>query len=400
MPSDRAGCHGVRMTSAVRVVMAEDSPLLRAGLTRLLAGEDGVELLAAACDLDQLLAAVDEHRPDVVLSDVRMPPTGTDEGVRAAEALRSSHPGTGVLLLSQYDEPSCARRLLEAGAAGRGYLLKDRVSDPDALVAALRTVAQGGSVVDPLVVDGLLRRRDDAAQMTTVQRRVLLELAKGHDEQAVAALLGMSVAAVAAEVSGLSGVLGLRGASGLDGTSEVLSELLSVPAVGGRLATVVFTDVVASTQVLSQVGDAAWQRLLRRHDALTSELVVRHGGEVVSRAGDGMLALFGSAAGALAAAHAMVEEVAALGLQLRVGMHAGEVQVDRSGASGIAVHVGARVLSACAPGQVLLTSTVADLLAGTALRLVEQGHQELRGVAGSWLLLEALRTPVPDGAAF
>jgi DNA-binding NarL/FixJ family response regulator/class 3 adenylate cyclase len=387
-----------RMTSPVRVVMAEDSPLLRAGLAKLLSAEDAVELLAVAADLDELLAAVEQHRPDVVLSDVRMPPTGTDEGVRAAELLRASHPGIGVLLLSQYDEPSCARRLLEAGASGRGYLLKDRVAEPAQLAAALRTVAEGGSVVDPVVVDGLLRRRDEAQEMTTVQRRVLLELAKGHDERAVASLLGMSPAAVAAEVVGLTGLLGVPAVSGVGAASALLSELLAVPAFGGRLATVLFTDIVRSTEVLAQMGDVAYEQLLRQHDALTSEHVLRRGGSVTSRAGDGMLALFPSAAAAVAAAHAMVEQVAQLGLQLRVGLHAGEVQVDRSGASGIAIHVGARVLEACDPGQVLLTSTVADLLAGSSLTVVERARRTLRGVPGEWRLLEAVAGP-QKGAA-
>ena len=378
------------MTSPVRVVMADDSPLLRAGLAQLLSADPALELLAVAGDLDELLAAVDQHRPDVVLSDVRMPPTGTNEGVRAAELLRSSHPGTGVLLLSQYDEPSCARTLLQGGASGRGYLLKDRVAEPAQLAAALRTVAEGGSVVDPVVVDGLLRRRNETREMTDLQRQVLLELAKGHDQPAVAGLLGMSQDAVAAEISELTALLGVEAVSGVGAASALLSELLAVPAFGGRLATVLFTDVVGSTEVLAQVGDVAWEQLLRQHDALTSEHVLRRGGTVVSRAGDGMLALFPSAAAAVAAAHTMVEQVASLGLQLRVGLHAGEVQVDRSGASGIAVHVGARVLEACAPGQVLLTSTVADLLAGSALEVVDRGRHPLRGVPGEWRLLEAV----------
>lgn len=378
------------MTSPVRVVMAEDSPLLRAGLAQLLAADAAVELVAVAADLDELLAAVEQHRPDVVLSDVRMPPTGTNEGVRAAELLRSSHPGTGVLLLSQYDEPACARRLLEGGASGRGYLLKDRVAEPAQLVAALRTVATGGSVVDPVVVDGLLRRRDEARQMTSVQRQVLLEMAKGHDETAIATLLGVTPAAVAAEVASLIGLLGVADVAGVGAASAVLSELLAVPASGGRLATVVFTDIVGSTEVLGQMGDIAWEQLLRQHDAATTEQVLRRGGSVTSRAGDGMLALFPSATAAVDAAHAMVEQVARLGLQLRVGLHAGEVQVDRNGASGIAIHVGARVLDACSPGQVLLTSTVADLLAGSPVEVVERGRRTLRGVPGQWQLLEAL----------
>lgn len=370
--------------------MAEDSPLLRAGLAQLLSADPGVDLLAVAADLDELLAAVDEHRPDVVLSDVRMPPTGTDEGVRAAEQLRLAHPGVGVLLLSQYDEPACARRLLEAGASGRGYLLKDRVAEPAQLVAALRTVATGGSVVDPVVVDGLLRRRDEARQMTSVQRQVLLEMAKGNDEASIARLLGVPPAAITAEVASLTVLLGVADVAGVGAASAVLSELLAVPAFGGRLATVVFTDIVGSTEVLGKVGDVAWEQLLRQHDAQTAEQVLRRGGSVTSRAGDGMLALFPSAASAVQAAHAMVEQVSRLGLQLRVGLHAGEVQVDRNGASGIAIHVGARVLDACGPGQVLMTSTVADLLAGSSVEVVERGRQALRGVPGDWQLLEAV----------
>ncbi len=396
MPAAAGGANVVGMTSPVRVVMAEDSPLLRDGLARLLSADPGVELLAVAADLDELLAAVQQHRPDVVLSDVRMPPTGTDEGVRAAELLRATSPGVGVLLLSQYDEPSCARRLLAAGAAGRGYLLKDRVAEPAQLVAALRTVAEGGSVVDPVVVDGLLRRRDEAQEMTSVQRQVLLELAKGHDEQTVAGLLGMSPAAVAVEIAGLTDLMGVAVASGIGAASALLSDLLAVPAFGGRLATVLFTDIVGSTSLLAEIGDAAWGQLLGQHDAMTAEHVVRRGGSVMSRAGDGMLALFPSAAEAVAAAHAIVAAAGSLGLELRAGLHAGEVQVDRNGPSGIAIHVAARVVEASGPGQVLLTSTVATLLAGGTLQVRDQGSRVLRGVPGEWQLLEALPRHLAD----
>ena len=114
----------------IRVVLAEDNLLAREGLRALLGDADGIELVAVCVDYDELLAAVDEHRPDVVLTDIRMPPTGTDEGVRAATVLRRTHPGIGVVVLSQYDDPEFALAVLEAGSRGRAYLLKERMSDP------------------------------------------------------------------------------------------------------------------------------------------------------------------------------------------------------------------------------------------------------------------------------
>src|SRR4051812_28608963 len=136
----------------VRVVVADDNFLLREGLERLLATVDDLEVVASVGDLDALLAAVEEHRPDAVLADIRMPPTHTDEGVRAALAIRAEHPATGVVMLSQHASPSYAFALLGETTTGIGYLLKDRVSDVDQLAGALRTVATGGSVIDPLVV--------------------------------------------------------------------------------------------------------------------------------------------------------------------------------------------------------------------------------------------------------
>ena len=144
---------------ALRVVVAEDVLIVREGVLRMLGFQDDVEVVAAVDDLPQLLAAVDEHQPDVVLTDIRMPPTGTDEGIQAALTLRDTHPELGVVVLSQHIEASWALDLFARGSERRAYLLKERVSEPGQLVAAIREVAGGGSVVDPKVVESLLGSR-------------------------------------------------------------------------------------------------------------------------------------------------------------------------------------------------------------------------------------------------
>ncbi|WP_158843779.1 response regulator [Saccharothrix deserti] len=171
----------------MRVVIAEDSTLLREGLTRLLA-EAGFDVVAAVEDAPALLASVDEHRPDVAVVDIRMPPTHTDEGLRAAVALRRQYPETGVLVLSQYVRVSYAAELLDEGVDGVGYLLKDRVSDLAEFAAAIRRVGAGGSAFDPEVVSRLLgRRRDDSdSRLTERERAVLALMAEGRTNQAIA----------------------------------------------------------------------------------------------------------------------------------------------------------------------------------------------------------------------
>src|SRR5919202_2697604 len=142
----------------IRVVLAEDNLLVREGVRRLLETRKDatIEVVASCGDLDSLLEAVEAHQPDVVLTDIRMPPTHADEGLQVAAQLRKSHPQVGVVLLSQFDAPAYARALLEEGSAGRAYLLKERVSDPEQLVGAIREVARGGSVIDPKVVETLV----------------------------------------------------------------------------------------------------------------------------------------------------------------------------------------------------------------------------------------------------
>jgi DNA-binding NarL/FixJ family response regulator len=197
-----------------RIVVAEDSLLVREGISAVLAGQDEVEVVALCRDYDELMAAVVSTAPDVVLTDIRMPPTGTDEGIRAASALRHDHPGTGVVVLSQYAEPSYALELLDAGSEGRAYLLKERLSDPDQLMDAIRAVARGGSVVDPKVVDTLVAGRAKAASsplrhLTPREREVLAEIAQGKNNAAVASSLVLSERAVEKHINSLFAKLGL-----------------------------------------------------------------------------------------------------------------------------------------------------------------------------------------------
>jgi DNA-binding NarL/FixJ family response regulator len=199
---------------ALRVVLAEDNYLVREGVRRLLEGDGGIEVAATCPDLDSLFAAVEEHRPDVLVTDIRMPPTGTDEGIRAAGVLRDAHPGLGVVVLSQYDEPEYAVELLARGAAGRAYLLKDALGDTDDLVRAIREVAAGRSVIDPHVVEGLVasRARSSASPVRRLSPReldVLSHMAQGRSNEAIATTLFISVRVVEKHISAIFSKLGL-----------------------------------------------------------------------------------------------------------------------------------------------------------------------------------------------
>jgi len=197
----------------IRVVLAEDHYLLREGVRRLIDAQPELELAAVCEDFDSLIAAIDIHRPDVVLTDIRMPPTGTNEGIRAAEHLRRSHPEAGVVVLSQYADPEYALQFLEHGSKGRGYLLKERVSDLDQLLAAIQEVARGGSVIDPKVIDALVTARSKAqsplTDLTTRESEVLSEMAQGKNNAAIATTLVLSERAVEKHINSLFSKLGL-----------------------------------------------------------------------------------------------------------------------------------------------------------------------------------------------
>jgi DNA-binding NarL/FixJ family response regulator len=198
----------------MQVVFAEDNYLVREGTAALLAEVEDLELVAAVSDADALLAAVEEHKPDAVLTDIRMPPTHTTEGIDAARRIRAEHPDTGVVVLSQYAEEDYAYELLKDGAEGLGYLLKERVADVEEIVRALRDVAAGGSVLDPKVVEGLVSRREREAQsplahLTEREREVLSLMAEGKNNAAIAKSLYLSERAIEKHINSLFHKLGL-----------------------------------------------------------------------------------------------------------------------------------------------------------------------------------------------
>ncbi len=195
----------------MRVVLADDSVLLREGIARLL--EDvGFEIVAQSGTAEDLLRQVPMHKPDVAIVDIRMPPTHTDEGLRAAQEIRQRFPDVGVLVLSQYVEPAYAMVLLAESAEGVGYLLKDRVSDVDEFVAAVRRVGEGGSALDPAVVSELVGRRrsyDPLAELTPREREVLDLMAEGKSNQAIAEALFVTLPAVERHVTSIFSKLNL-----------------------------------------------------------------------------------------------------------------------------------------------------------------------------------------------
>jgi DNA-binding NarL/FixJ family response regulator len=199
---------------AIRVVFADDNFLVRQGTAALLAESAEIDLVAVVADPAGLLAAVVELAPDVALTDVRMPPTWTDEGLQAAKLIRRGHPGTGVLVLSQYVEPVDVLELFADGVAGLGYLLKDKVADLEELVTALRTVSRGGSALDPLVVEALMARRSaqERSPLGTLTERelaVLAEMATGRNNVAIARALRISERSVEKHINALFGKLGV-----------------------------------------------------------------------------------------------------------------------------------------------------------------------------------------------
>ena len=219
----------------ISVVLGDDSFLAREGIARVLESIEDVELVATCVDLDELRAAVERETPDVVVTDIRMPPTNTDEGIRLARELRSTHPEVGVVVLSQHAEPSYAMALFAEGSEQRGYLLKERVKDEEELARALREVAAGGSLVDPRIVDRLVSARLDQDpgldRLTPRERQILAMIAEGRSNNAIADTLMVTKRAVERHINGIFVKLDLGEAS--DVNRRVKAALLYLTGEAG-----------------------------------------------------------------------------------------------------------------------------------------------------------------------
>ncbi len=198
----------------IRLVLAEDHYLVREGVRRLLEAQPGFEIAAVCGDLDSLLEAVDREGPDVVVTDIRMPPGHSDEGIQAARRIREKHPAIGVVILSHYANPSYALALLDTGSAGRAYVLKERVHDLDQLVAAIRAVSEGGSMIDPKVVEALVAERvrtptSPLSELTSRERDVLRKMAEGRNNASIGADLFVTERSVEKVIHSIFMKLGL-----------------------------------------------------------------------------------------------------------------------------------------------------------------------------------------------
>lgn len=216
------------------VVVADDALIAREGIVRVLEFADGVDVVATCCDYDEVIEAVDRLEPDVLVTDIRMPPTGTDEGIRAAIELRGRHPELGVVLLSQYVEPEWAVEFLGDGTAKRAYLMKERVGEPGQLVDTIRQIAAGGSAVDPMVVEALIEGRSrppssPVDRLTPREREVLSLIAEGKNNAAIADQLVLSSRAVEKHINSVFSKLDLS--ADADAHRRVAAVLLYLAAI-------------------------------------------------------------------------------------------------------------------------------------------------------------------------
>jgi DNA-binding NarL/FixJ family response regulator len=308
----------------IRVLLADDQALVRAGFRALLDAQEDIEVVGEANDGEEAIRLAAQLVPDVVLMDIRMPGTdGLEATRRILQDARLDR--VRIVILTTFDVDEYVFEALRVGASG--FLVKD--TDPGELIHGVRAVAQGDALLSP-----------------GVARRLISAFADRGGEQALPAG----------------------------------SEL------GRVLATVMFSDIVSSTERAAEIGDRRWRDLLDRHDAAIRQELLRHGGREVKTTGDGFLALFDGPARAIRCAVAIRQGLLAEGVEVRIGLHAGEVELRGDDVGGIAVHLGARVVATAAPGEVVVSSTVRDLVAGSGIGFADRGEHDLKGVPDRWHL--------------
>ena len=308
----------------IRVLLVDDQALVRAGFRALLDAQEDIEVVGEANDGEEAIQLAAQLVPDVVLMDIRMPGTdGLEATRRILQDARLDR--VRIVILTTFDVDEYVFEALRVGASG--FLVKD--TDPGELVHGVRAVAQGDALLSP-----------------GVARRLISAFADRGGEQALP-----------------------------EGSQ-----------LGRVLATVMFSDIVSSTERAAEIGDRRWRDLLDRHDAAIRLQLSRHGGREVKTTGDGFLALFDGPARAIRCAVAIRQGLLAEGVEVRIGLHAGEVELRGDDVGGIAVHLGARVVATAAPGEVVVSSTVRDLVAGSGIGFVDRGEHDLKGVPDRWHL--------------
>jgi class 3 adenylate cyclase/FixJ family two-component response regulator len=400
MPSD----------ASIRVVLADDNLIVREGVRALLLAAGDIDVVAVAGDYDELIAGADEFMPQVVVTDIRMPPNFVDEGIAAARLIRKQYPGTGIVILSQYDEPEYAIALLGEGAAGYAYLLKDRVAEGDQLARAVREVSTGGSMLDPRIVNSLTKPVTDAAGLGDVEERLLQMVAEGKPIKAIAVSLRSTPEAVSSDIEALFLKLAQEASGGTHGALQRLKllhkaivdreeqgESLSRMLPGGlaqklreqgvrpgeteRLTvTVLMSDIRGYSTIAEMADPSVLAGQLHQHRAEMNNALLAEHGTVMQFVGDAVMAVFGApfaqpdqcerAVAAAQVMHARQAELngrwAALGLpafQLGIGVSTGDVAAALLGSDerleysvvGDAVNLAQRLQQWAEGGQTVLS---------------------------------------------
>lgn len=375
---------------SIRVVLGEDNVLVREGVRALLDSHEDIEVVGVATDAPALLAAAEEHRPDVVVTDIKMPPNFQLEGIDCAHDLRSRHRGIGVVVLSAHDDEAYAIALLGKGQSGLAYLQKDRIAQGDELVRAIREVAAGGSVVDPLIAERLSGHRE-----TEEDREVLDLMAKGHGYAEMAEALGTTQEAVDRRVTAL---FRRRGSAAVDELKRLHAAVVEkessartlrsfVPeqfaaklAAGGVVeqqeaeATVLFSDIHGFSALAEQLSAREIADILARHLSAMAEIVVAHGGMLDKFAGDAVMAVFGVPDPA--------PDHAERALRCAIAMQARQAELNRDGwtetlselGMGIGVNTGTVVAGTVGGGGRLEYTVVGD-----AVNITQRLQSEAEG---------------------
>ncbi|MGH9135971.1 MAG: adenylate/guanylate cyclase domain-containing protein [Acidimicrobiales bacterium] len=406
----------------ITVVLADDNVLVREGVRALLAVESGIDVVGVAADFDELVAVADAMQPHVVVTDIRMPPTFQDEGIEAAKLVRKRHPGTGVVVLSQYDEPEYAISLLGEGAAGYAYLLKDRVADGNRLATAVRAVATGGSMLDPEIVTALVAPVRDDADLTAAESALLDELAAGRPLKAIAASRGATPETVNDAAEALFAKLARGASEGRAGAlrrlrmlqqaitaREEQGETLSRMLPSGLAAklrddptalhrterldvTVLMSDVRGYSAIAERTDPVVLAGQLNDHRRQMNAAILATGGTVMQYIGDAVMAVFG--------APFAQDDHALRALRAAVAMHAGQRLVDEQWRSrdlapfglGIGVSTG-EVAAAVLGSDERIEYTVVGDTVNLAQRL-----QDLARPAGTTVISDATLTAAGDCA--